>query len=147
MLGESRCERSPTPVKVGANTRWPCAVRRSRTRCQHQPPCQAPWTSTNVAGFRALPGWDEVRPSAGAASAAMAAVVRISRREARSFRGSDIVNHASSVSRRNSLAFQESIAVEPQHELRKPARAGLGRVAEAEAVTAILVEVELDRSP
>src|SRR5216684_7813420 len=47
-----RCERSPSPVSVGVNTVWPCARKRSATRRQHQPPCQAPCTSTNV--FRPL---------------------------------------------------------------------------------------------
>src|SRR5258706_12749527 len=45
-----RCERSPTPVSVGVNTLWPCFSRRSATRRQHQPPCQAPCTSTKVLG-------------------------------------------------------------------------------------------------
>src|SRR5712691_789771 len=43
-----RCERSPSPVSVGVNTVWPCARKRSATRRQHQPPCQAPCTSTKV---------------------------------------------------------------------------------------------------
>src|SRR5262245_41796818 len=43
-----RCERSPTPVSVAVNTLWPCFSSRSDTRRQHQPPCQAPCTSTNV---------------------------------------------------------------------------------------------------
>src|SRR5258705_325624 len=45
-----RCERSPTPVSVGENTLWPFFSRRSDTRRQHQPPCQAPCTSTKVFG-------------------------------------------------------------------------------------------------
>src|SRR5215468_6524463 len=45
-----RCERSPTPVRVGANTLCPRFCRRSATRRQHQPPCQAPCTSTKVFG-------------------------------------------------------------------------------------------------
>src|SRR5262245_53252229 len=45
-----RCERSPTPVRVGVNTLWPRFCRRSATRRQHQPPCQAPCTSTKVFG-------------------------------------------------------------------------------------------------
>src|SRR5262245_9456464 len=45
-----RCERSPTPVRVGANTLCPRFCRRSATRRQHQPPCQAPCTSTKVLG-------------------------------------------------------------------------------------------------
>ena len=46
----SRCERSPTPVSVGENTLWPFFSSRSDTRRQHQPPCQAPCTSTKVFG-------------------------------------------------------------------------------------------------
>src|SRR5215510_14626259 len=45
-----RCERSPTPVRVGVNTLCPRFCRRSATRRQHQPPCQAPCTSTKVLG-------------------------------------------------------------------------------------------------
>src|SRR5262249_3339475 len=45
-----RCERSPTPVRVGVNTLCPRFCRRSATRRQHQPPCQAPCTSTKVFG-------------------------------------------------------------------------------------------------
>src|ERR1700682_2917320 len=44
----SRCDRSPSPVSVGVKTVWPPPRSRSATRCQHQPPCQAPWTRTNV---------------------------------------------------------------------------------------------------
>src|SRR6202451_4770459 len=44
----SRCDRSPSPVRVGVKTVWPPPRSRSATRCQHQPPCQAPWTRTNV---------------------------------------------------------------------------------------------------
>src|SRR5258707_5588983 len=44
----SRCDRSPSPVSVGVKTAWPPPRSRSATRCQHQPPCQAPWTRTNV---------------------------------------------------------------------------------------------------
>src|SRR5262245_56051751 len=49
-LPSTRYERSPNPVIVGVNT-WcqPCC-RRSATRRQHQPPCQAPCTSTKVFG-------------------------------------------------------------------------------------------------
>src|SRR5499427_4473790 len=47
-----RCERSPTPERVGVNTLCPTFCRRSATRRQHQPPCQAPCASTN--GFGAL---------------------------------------------------------------------------------------------
>src|SRR5215207_9778076 len=46
--------RSPKPVSVGVNTRWPFAVKRSVTRRQHQPPCQAPWTRTKVVGAGAM---------------------------------------------------------------------------------------------
>src|SRR5262249_6875637 len=45
-----RCERSPTPVRVGVNTLCPPYCRRSATRRQHQPPCQAPCTRTKVFG-------------------------------------------------------------------------------------------------
>src|ERR1700720_887197 len=45
-----RCERSPTPVRVGVNTLCPPFCRRSATRRQHQPPCQAPCTSTKIFG-------------------------------------------------------------------------------------------------
>src|SRR5262245_22602695 len=45
-----RCERSPTPVRVGVNTLCPRFCTRSATRRQHQPPCQAPCTSTKVFG-------------------------------------------------------------------------------------------------
>src|SRR4029453_6948427 len=45
-----RCERSPTPVRVGVNTLCPRFCRRSATRRQHPPPCQAPCTSTKVFG-------------------------------------------------------------------------------------------------
>src|SRR4029077_10264586 len=47
----SRCERSPSPVSVGVKTVWPLPRSRSATRCQHQPPCQAPWTRTKVYGI------------------------------------------------------------------------------------------------
>src|SRR6476619_7924866 len=43
-----RCERSPSPVMVGANTLCPFFSRRSDTRRQHQPPCHAPCTRTKV---------------------------------------------------------------------------------------------------
>ena len=46
--GESRCARSDSPVRVGACTSWPAARSGRATRSQHQPPCQAPWTRTNV---------------------------------------------------------------------------------------------------
>ena len=42
-------ERSPTPVNVGVNTSCPCSCNALRTRFQHQLPCQAPCTRTNVA--------------------------------------------------------------------------------------------------
>src|SRR5262245_54087831 len=48
MPAASRCERSARPVSVGVNTSWPCARNSRATRCQHQPPCQAPCTSTKV---------------------------------------------------------------------------------------------------
>src|SRR5215467_959220 len=49
-LPSTRCERSPNPVIVGVNTLCPLFCRRSATRRQHQPPCQAPCTSTKVLG-------------------------------------------------------------------------------------------------
>src|SRR5262245_11538153 len=49
-LPSMRCERSPNPVIVGVNTLCPRFCRRSATRRQHQPPCQAPCTSTKVFG-------------------------------------------------------------------------------------------------
>src|SRR5215510_15714547 len=49
-LPSTRCERSPNPVIVGVNTLCPPFWRRSATRRQHQPPCQAPCTSTKVFG-------------------------------------------------------------------------------------------------
>src|ERR1700684_1037699 len=48
MPARSRCDRSPSPVSVGVKTVWPPLRSRSATRCQHQPPCQAPWTRTKV---------------------------------------------------------------------------------------------------
>src|SRR5262245_55444745 len=59
----SRCERSPTPVSVGANTRWPLARSRSATRRQHQPPCQLPCTSTKAFAVSTMDGFpvDSVR--------------------------------------------------------------------------------------
>src|SRR6202035_2509410 len=51
MPARSRCDRSPSPVNVGVKTVWPPLRSRSATRCQHQPPCQAPWTRTNVYGI------------------------------------------------------------------------------------------------
>src|SRR5512135_2265608 len=38
---------SPTPVSVTACAAWPGARSSLRTRAQHHPPCQVPWTSTN----------------------------------------------------------------------------------------------------
>src|SRR6516162_2110480 len=49
-LPSMRCERSPNPVIVGVNTLCPPFCRRSATRRQHQPPCQAPCTRTKVFG-------------------------------------------------------------------------------------------------
>src|SRR5712691_4174840 len=49
-LPSMRCERSPTPVRVGVNTLCPRFCRRSATRRQHQPPCQAPCTRIKVFG-------------------------------------------------------------------------------------------------
>src|SRR3569832_1587589 len=44
--GLIRCWRSPSPVSVGVKTSCPNALSKGDTRFQHQPPCQAPWTST-----------------------------------------------------------------------------------------------------
>src|SRR6202790_2935027 len=48
----SRCDRSPSPVSVGVKTVWPPPRSRSATRCQHQPPCQAPWTRTKAQAMK-----------------------------------------------------------------------------------------------
>src|SRR4026207_953964 len=50
-----------------------------------------------------------------------------------------------SCSRRTSasLALQHPVDFQPQHELREPARAGPVRVAEAEAMPTVLVEMKL----
>src|SRR3569833_1575857 len=45
---DSRWLLSPMPVNVGVNTAWPRFISTSRTRFQHQLPCQAPVTKTNV---------------------------------------------------------------------------------------------------
>jgi hypothetical protein len=50
-LSSRRCARSPKPVMVGENTLWLRFSSRSDTRRQHQPPCQAPCTSTKVLAF------------------------------------------------------------------------------------------------
>src|SRR5262245_45438455 len=69
-----RCERSATPVRVGVNTLCPRFCRRSATRRQHQPPCQAPCTSTKVfgapvcAGAGALPKAAALAPTPALAS-------------------------------------------------------------------------------
>src|SRR5580704_17678080 len=49
IVGDNRCERSATPVSVGVNTSWPAPLSSRATRRQHQAPCQAPCTRTNVA--------------------------------------------------------------------------------------------------
>src|SRR6266540_6425133 len=49
--GESSEARSARPVRVGSYTSWPASSKRGTTFCQHQPPCQPPCTSTNVAMF------------------------------------------------------------------------------------------------
>src|SRR5689334_8799368 len=46
ILAPMRCWRSPSPVSVGVKTSCPNALSKGDTRFQHQPPCQAPWTST-----------------------------------------------------------------------------------------------------
>src|SRR5947209_17573037 len=50
ILASSRCERSPNPVSVGANTLCPRFSNRSDTRRQHHPPCHAPCTRRKVFG-------------------------------------------------------------------------------------------------
>jgi hypothetical protein len=35
-------------LAIVSRTGWEALVARSETRRQHQPPCQAPWTSTKV---------------------------------------------------------------------------------------------------
>ena len=45
--------RSARPDDVGASTSCPAALSSAATSRQHQPPCHAPWTSTNVAMARA----------------------------------------------------------------------------------------------
>src|SRR5262249_52621225 len=73
-LPSMRCERSPNPVIVGVNTLCPPFCRRSATRRQHQPPCQAPCTSTKVfgafvcAGAGALPKAAALAPAPALAS-------------------------------------------------------------------------------
>src|SRR5690349_19979220 len=44
---------------------------------------------------------------------------------------------------RRSLRLQHAIHFQPEHELREPAGAGLARIAEAEAIATVLVEMEL----
>src|SRR5947209_13502578 len=64
-----RCERSPTPVRVGVNTSCPRFCRRSATRRQHQPPCQAPCTRTKVFGAAVCAGAGALPKAAAPASA------------------------------------------------------------------------------
>src|SRR6266511_4122531 len=77
-LPSMRCERSPNPVIVGVNALCPRFCRRSATRRQHQPPCQAPCTSTKVfgapvcAGAGALPRAAALAPAPALASTAAA---------------------------------------------------------------------------
>src|SRR5262245_14586879 len=52
MSRDSRCARSPVPVSVTAWAACPAARSTGNTRNQHHAPCQAPWTSTNVATAR-----------------------------------------------------------------------------------------------
>ncbi len=76
-----RCEQAPSPVMVGVNTLWPFFSSRSDTRRQHQPPCQAPCTSTKV--FRAPCAAAGRAPVAASAPAAIApTVIRQARRGA-----------------------------------------------------------------
>jgi hypothetical protein len=61
-------------------TLWPFFSRRSETRRQHQPPCQAPWTRTNVLGA-VCAGASTIPLDAAAVSPAPAATPPRSRRE------------------------------------------------------------------
>src|SRR5262249_50345094 len=71
--GESSDARSARPVRGGACTSWPAASKKGMTFCQHQPPCHAPCTSTNVAiGFpseKGMQGLAAERTSSAAAAA------------------------------------------------------------------------------
>src|SRR4029077_16542293 len=49
MLGFMRCERSPSPVRVGVKTSCPALRSACALGRQHQPPIQAPWTRTKLA--------------------------------------------------------------------------------------------------
>src|SRR3954468_22125781 len=73
-FSSSRCERSPSPVNVGANTLWPSFSSRSLTRRQHHPPCHEPCTSTKVFGaacaFAEPPNAVAPKPATPAASVA-----------------------------------------------------------------------------
>src|SRR6266542_5960851 len=71
---DNRCERSPSPVCVGASTVWPRPRRIDATLLQHQPPCQAPCTSTKVFDVTAA------LPGAAPAAARTAVVARNDRR-------------------------------------------------------------------
>src|ERR1051326_3692900 len=70
MSGESRCERSPSPVSVGVNTSCPSRAKSRATRRQHHAPCQAPCTRTKVAKGILLaatsPDYTSERPLAAA---------------------------------------------------------------------------------
>src|SRR5271165_2910065 len=46
--GRARWPRSPRPVSVTGYTSWPASRSARATSCQHQPPRQAPGTSTNA---------------------------------------------------------------------------------------------------
>src|ERR1700742_34775 len=46
--GLSKCDRSPRPVRVGVMTVCCLVESNFATRFQHQPPCHAPCTRTNV---------------------------------------------------------------------------------------------------
>jgi hypothetical protein len=80
MFFEIRWERSPRPVWVGVYTRWPAAGNGSATRLQHQPPCQAPCSSTNVF---VLPAAGPARPAAQRAVPTLAIAAAVAARNVR----------------------------------------------------------------
>jgi hypothetical protein len=80
MFFEIRWERSPRPVWVGVYTRWPAARNGSATRLQHQPPCQAPCSSTNVF---VLLGAGPARPAAQRAVPKLAIAAAVAAKKVR----------------------------------------------------------------
>ena len=55
--GDSRCWRSPSPVRLCVKTSWPSACNEVLTRFQHHPPCQAPETQRDVAILSPYDNW------------------------------------------------------------------------------------------